>query len=51
MTASSWTDLNPYQDKNDETRNSENSEDGDFLALKSIYDRQTHTYHNISTEL
>ena len=45
MRASSRTDLNINNNKNDETRNSENIEDGDFPALKSKYDQRKHTHH------
>ena len=45
MTASSRADLNIDQDRNDETRNVENFEEGDFPALRPKYDRQVHTHH------
>ena len=45
--ASSCTDLIINQDRNDETHNTENSEYGNFPALKPIYDRQTQTHHKL----
>ena len=47
MMASSSTDLNVKTNRNEETRNSENIEDGSFPALKTNYDRQTHTLHSL----
>ena len=38
-------DLNIDQDRNDETGIGENSEDGDFPALRPNSDRQPHTHH------
>ena len=46
MMASSRVDLNFDQDKHDETRNVENSDDGGFPALRLKCERQTHTHHN-----
>ena len=46
MTTSSRTELNIDQDMNDETRNIENLENGDFPVLRPNHDRQTHTHHN-----
>ena len=46
MSASSWIDLNVDQDKNDETRNVENFEDGAFSAIRPNYDRRTHNHHS-----
>ena len=37
---------NTSQDKNDETRNEENFEDGDFSVLRPNYDRRTQAHHN-----
>ena len=45
MLAFSRLDLNVDQDRNDETRNVENFEDGNFLALKPNYNRQAHGHH------
>ena len=45
MSDSSRIDLNVDQDRNDETRNVENFEDWDFLALKHSYDRRAHAHH------
>ena len=38
--ASNRLHLNTSHDRNDETRNEENFEDGDFLALRPNYDRR-----------
>ena len=38
--------LNIDQDRNDETRNVENFDDGDSPVSRSKYDRQLHTHHN-----
>ena len=38
MSVSSLLDLNTNQDTNDETRDEENIEDGNFLALRSDHD-------------
>ena len=38
ITGSGRLDLNRNQDRNDETRNGKNFEDGDFSALRPIYD-------------
>ena len=46
MTASSPTDLSIKNNKNDEIRIIETTVDGNFLALRSNYDRLTHTQHN-----
>ena len=46
MSASSRLDLNINQDKNDETRNEENFEDGDFPALRPSYDRRAQAHHS-----
>ena len=51
LTASSRTDLIINQDRNDETRNSKNSEDGDFPAVNFNYDRKTQTHHNVFSTL
>ena len=40
MTASSWRDLNINQNRNEETRNRGNIEDGDFPAFEFNYDRK-----------
>ena len=47
MLASSRLDLNINQNRNNETRNDENFEDGDFPALKSAYDRRAPTHHSL----
>ena len=39
MSASSFVDLNNDQDRNDQTRNVENLEDGNFPALMLNYDQ------------
>ena len=41
------TDLNINQNKNDETRNSEHFEDGNFPGFNFNCDWQTHTLHTI----
>ena len=46
MLASSRLDLNVDQYRNDETRNIENNEDGDFPALRPNYDRRAQVHHN-----
>ena len=46
MSASSRIDLNVHQDRNDETRNVENFEDGNFPALRLNYDRRAHNHHS-----
>ena len=46
MWASSRIDLNVDQDGNDETRNVENFENGDFPALRRNYDRRAYAHHN-----
>ena len=46
MSASSRLHLNIDQDRNDETRDVENFEDGDFPALTHNYDRRAHTHHS-----
>ena len=45
MMASRTTNLNINQNRNDESGKSENFEDGDFLALKSNYNRESHTHN------
>ena len=47
ISASSRLDLNTNQDRNDETRNEENFEDGDFPALRPNHDRRSHAHHSI----
>ena len=47
MSAYSRVDLNIDQDRNDETRNLENFDDGDFPELKSSYDRQAYAHHSL----
>ena len=46
MSASSRLDLNVDQDRNDETRNVENFEDGDFAASRPNYDRRANAHHS-----
>ena len=46
MSASSRVDLNTNQDRNDETREKENFEHGDFPAIKSNDDRRTQAHHS-----
>ena len=43
--ASSQLDVNTNQNRNDETRNEEDFEDGDFLAFRPSYDRTAPTHH------
>ena len=43
--ASKTTNLNINQNRNDESGKSENFEDGDFLALKSNYNRESPTHN------
>ena len=43
---SSRLDLSIDQDRNDETCNDNNFEDGDFPTLNPIYDWRAHTHHN-----
>ena len=40
LSASSWLDLENELNRNDETRNDEDFEDGEFPALKPNYDRR-----------
>ena len=47
VTASGRTDLNINQDRNDETRNSENFGDGNFPALRPDLEKETHTHHSL----
>ena len=47
MSASSRLDLNTNQNKDDETRNEEDFEDGDFPALRPSYDRRVPTRHKV----
>ena len=44
MSASSRLDLSEDQDRDDETRNIDNFEHGNFPAIK-LYDRRAHTHH------
>ena len=45
MSASNRIDSNVDQHRNEETRNVENFEDGDFPALRPNYDRRAHAHH------
>ena len=45
MSASSRIDINVDQDRDDETRNVENFEEGDFLALRRNYYRRARAHH------
>ena len=45
MAASGRLDLNVNQDRNDETRNVENFEDGEFPAWRPNYDRRANAHH------
>ena len=51
MSASSRVDLNTDQDRNDETGNVENFEDGNFPSLRSSYDRQAHAHHSFTGKI
>ena len=44
MLAFSRLDLNVDQGRNDETRNVESFEDGDFPALRPNYERRVHAH-------
>ena len=46
MSASSRLDLKINQDRNDETRNEEDLEDGDFPALRPNHDRRAHAHYS-----
>ena len=46
MSASSRLDLNTSQNRNDETRNEENFDDGGFLTFRPSYDRRVPTHHS-----
>ena len=46
MSASSRLDLNTNQDRNDETRSEENSDDGDFPALRPNNCRRALAHHS-----
>ena len=48
MWASSRLELDEELNRNDETRNDVDSEDGDFPALKHSYDRREHAHYNLS---
>ena len=48
MSASSRFDLNRNQDRNDETHNEENFEDGDFRALRPDYDWRAQAHHSFT---
>ena len=48
MSAFSRLDLDNELDRNDETRNDEHFEDGDYPALKSNYDRRAHAHHMLT---
>ena len=48
MTGSCRTDLNNNNITNDETRNIDNIENDSFSALKTNYDRGTHTHQSKS---
>ena len=45
MTVSSRKHLDGDQNKNDETRDIESFKDGNFLAFRFNYHRQSHTHH------
>ena len=45
MSASSRADSRINQDRSDETRNTGNSEDGDFTVLRPNCDRHSHAHH------
>ena len=45
MSASSRLGLDSELDRNDETRNDQDFEDGDFPELKPHYDRRAHAHH------
>ena len=45
MSASSRLDLDAELNRNDETRNNEDFEEGDFPALRPNYDRRMHAHH------
>ena len=45
MSASSRLDLDNELNRNGETRNDVDFEDGNFLALKPNYDQREHTHH------
>ena len=49
MLASSRLNLDVDQDRNDESRNVENFEDGDCPALKPYYQRQLQAHHSYQT--
>ena len=47
MSASIWLDLDNELDRNDETRNNEDFEEGDFPALRPNYDRRAHAHRSM----
>ena len=51
MSASSRYDLGDELDRNDETRNDVDLDDGDFPALKHNYDQREHAHHSTLTVL
>ena len=51
MSASSRLYLDNKLNRNDETHNIEDFEDGDFPALKPNYDRRAHAHHKCSLQL
>ena len=50
MTASSRLDLDNELNRNDETRNAVDFQDGDFPALKPNYDWRAHAHHSTYRE-
>ena len=46
MSTSSWLDLDNELDRNDETRNNEDFEEGDLPVLRPNYDRRAHMHHS-----
>ena len=50
MSASSRLALDNELNRNDETRNDEDFDDGDCPALKPNYDRRAHAHHKPESE-
>ena len=50
ISASSRLDLDNDLNRNDETRNDEDLDDGQFLALKPNYDQREHVHYNYFAE-
>ena len=50
MSASSRLDLDNELNRNDETRDNEDFQDGDHPALRPKFDRKTHAHHRVNVQ-